>query len=83
MNTTDEIVSIIKSATPVEMICIHALMKIVAPDSPPYTPENSRGELKKAIKRFRIAQHHPNCTPETYEAFEQAVAYIRREWLHR
>lgn len=35
MNTTDEIVSIIKSATPVEMICIHAIVKIVAPDPPP------------------------------------------------
>lgn len=36
MNTTDEIISIIKTATPVEMICIHAIVKIVAPDPPLY-----------------------------------------------
>lgn len=35
MNATDEIISIIKTATPVEMICIHAIVKIVAPDPPP------------------------------------------------
>lgn len=38
MNTTDEIISIIKTATPVEMICIHVIVKIVAPDSPPLYP---------------------------------------------
>lgn len=50
---------------------------------PPYTPNATRGELKKAIKQLRSAQHSPDCPAEMFEGFETAIQYIRREWLHR
>lgn len=50
---------------------------------PPYTPNATRGELKKAIKQLRSAQHSPDCPAEMSEGFETAIQYIRREWLHR
>lgn len=53
------------------------------PIPPPYTPIATRGELKKAIKQLRNAQHSPDCPAEMFEDFETAIQYIRREWLHR
>lgn len=50
---------------------------------PPYTPNATRGELKKAIKLLRSAQHNPDCPAEMSEGFETAIQYIRRKWLHR
>ena len=47
-----------------------------------YTPIATRGELKKAIKQLRSAQHSPDCPAEMSEGFETAIQYIRREWLH-
>ena len=47
------------------------------------SPDHTRGELKKAIKQLRSAQHNPNCPAEMSEGFETAIQYIRREWLHR
>ena len=76
-NTRDELLDLIRNATNIDMICFFA------PDSPPYTPNATRGELKKAIKQLRSAQHNPNCPAEMSEGFETAIQYIRREWLHR
>ena len=60
-NTRDELLDLIRNATNIDMICFFALIYVVAPDSPPpYTPNATRGELKKAIKQLRSAQHNPN-----------------------
>lgn len=56
-NTRDELLDLIRNATNIDMICFFAIIYVVAPDSPPYTPIATRGELKKAIKQLRSAQH--------------------------
>lgn len=82
-NTRDELLDLIRNATNIDMICFFAIIYVVAPDFPPYTPNATRGELKKAIKQLRSAQHNPNCPAEMSEGFETAIQYIRREWLHQ
>ena len=82
-NTRDELLDLIRNATNIDMICFFAIIYVVAPDSPPYTPIATRGELKKAIKQLRSAQHSPDCPAEMSEGFETAIQYIRREWLHQ
>ena len=82
-NTRDELLELIRNATNIDMICIFAITYVVVPDLPPHTPNVTRGELKKAIKQLRSAQHHPDCPAEMFESFETAIQYIRREWLHR
>lgn len=82
-NTRDELLDLIRNATNIDMICFFAIIYVVAPDSPPYIPNATRGELKKAIKQLRSAQHNPDCPAEMSEGFETAIQYIRREWLHR
>ena len=52
-NTRDELLDLIRNATNIDMICFFAIIYVVAPDSPPYTPIATRGELKKAIKQLR------------------------------
>lgn len=49
-NTRDKLLDLIRNATNIDMICFFAIIYVVAPDSPPYTPIATRGELKKAIK---------------------------------
>ena len=49
-NTRDELLDLIRNATNIDMICFFAIIYVVAPDSPPYTPIATRGELKKAIR---------------------------------
>ena len=44
-NTRDELLDLIRNATNIDMICFFALIYVVAPDSPPYTPIATRGEL--------------------------------------
>mgnify|MGYP000747376264 FL=1 len=65
------------------MLRLFAILYVVAPDAPPHTPTATRGELKKAIKQLRSAQHNPDCPAEMSEGFETAIQYIRRKWLHR
>lgn len=82
-NTRDELLDLIRNATNIDMICFFAIIYVVAPDPPPYKPNATRGELKKAIKQLRSAQHSPDCPAEMSEGFETAIQYIRREWLHQ
>ena len=82
-NTRDKLLDLIRNATNIDMICFFAIIYVVAPDSPPYTPIATCGELKKAIKQLRSAHHSPDCPAEMFEGFETAIQYIRREWLHR
>lgn len=37
-NTRDELLDLIRNATNIDMICFFAIIYVVAPDSPPYTP---------------------------------------------
>lgn len=37
-NTRDELLELIRNATNIDMICFFAIIYVVAPDSPPYTP---------------------------------------------
>ena len=82
-NTRDELLDLIRNATNIDMICFFAIIYVVAPDSPPYTPIATRGELHIAIKQIRIKQQNPDCPAEMSESFETAIQYIRREWLHQ
>lgn len=82
-NAREELLGLIAEADDVDIICFFAIIYVIAPDSPPYTPKATRGELKKAIKRLRIAQQNKDCPDDMREGFETAIQYIRREWLHR
>ena len=42
-NTRDELLELIRNATNIDMICFFAIIYVVAPDSPPYTPNATRG----------------------------------------
>ena len=84
MTPRDELERLIADCDKIELITIQALILTTIKNPPPCDqPTASRGELKKAIKTLRIAQHHENCTSKHYEAFEAAIQYIRREWLQR
>ena len=48
-NTRDDLLDLIRNATNIDMICFFAIIYVVAPDSPPYTPIATRGELKKEL----------------------------------
>ena len=37
-NTRDELLDLIRNATNIDMICFFAIIYVVAPDSPSYTP---------------------------------------------
>ena len=42
-NTRDELLDLIRNATNIDMICFFAIIYVVAPDSPPYTPNATFG----------------------------------------
>lgn len=83
MNIYDEFAKLIADCDRVELICIRALICTTVSTPPLQEPYASRGELKRAIKKLRIAQHRQDCGLEYFEAFEAAIQYIRCEWLHR
>lgn len=44
----------------------------------PDRPEYSKGTFKRAIKKMRETQ---TSNPELFNIFEQAIAFVRREWM--
>lgn len=46
----------------------------------PFEDTYSRGDFKRAIKRLRVFQQNK---PQCAGIYEEAIAFIRRNWLHR
>lgn len=51
-NTRDELLDLIRNATNIDMICFFAIIYVVAPDSPSYTPNATFG-VANHIRRSR------------------------------
>jgi len=73
----------IKRASVTELLCLVAIAMTMYPDilsdCPPMPPA-TKGAYKRAIKQLREDQaRHPE-DPATYE---EAIQFIRREWLHK
>lgn len=71
-------------ATDEGFVCAVAIMCTASEDGEDgfddISSKYSRGTFKRAIARIRMVQH---AHPEFDAIYEKAVAYIRREWLHR
>ena len=76
-----ELMEIIRTADRCEKLCIMAIL-FSAPGKERFVrPAGySNGELKRTIKRLRIAQK--DC-PDIAKSFEPAITLIRNNWLHK
>lgn len=84
LSAKERISRCIEQASTEEILCIVAIIMACkedklkgykCPDMP-----TTRGAYKRAVKRLRSAQARH---PEGHKVYEDAVQFIRREWLHR
>ena len=81
INDRNELHMLIETASDEEYVSIAAILCVVSGSGIDDIPfQYSRGTLKRAVARLRMAQRG---APEYGEKYEEAISYIRREWLHR